>query len=394
MGDRQGRPGEELRVPLEQAIALRFLHLNDFVDELSANVSAGGMFLRTGNPHPVGSIFEFEFRLGDDFTLIEGKAQVVWVRRRPDGDRPAGMGVRFVELDDESRRVVLRMVAEHAGRGGDPFELEDGGRSEAAAGAKDGSAEPAVAASATAEDELDAKPPPRDAAPAGPVTAADDPTDNATGASAPAPTEPGPSPELPGAAADPPTDSRGGRRRRAGLAWLLAAAALAVATLLWLEPAPGIPEATSPAAASDAAPIPAAPPAPTLAAAEAEESEPAAPIPPKPLDEVLAAVQSWAASWSEQRPDEYLVHYSADFRPADGSARHRWEQLRRSRILAPDWIEVGLAFLEPELLDPRTARVRFVQSYESDTYRDVVRKQIELKREQDGWKIVGEVVTP
>ena len=93
MDRRTTRPGERARVPLERPIGLRFNHLGEFVDGLAANLSTGGMFIRTRRPHPVGSVFEFEFRPGTHQPLIAGKAQVAWVRRRSDTlDEPAGMG--------------------------------------------------------------------------------------------------------------------------------------------------------------------------------------------------------------------------------------------------------------------------------------------------------------
>ena len=105
MARRKTRPGEATRHPLEQRVALRHKHFGEFVDEVASNVSTGGMFVRSARPHPVGSVFEFELRLADDLPPIAGKAQVAWVRRRSQqADRPAGMGVRFVELADDSRR--------------------------------------------------------------------------------------------------------------------------------------------------------------------------------------------------------------------------------------------------------------------------------------------------
>ena len=45
-------------------------------------------------------------------------------------------------------------------------------------------------------------------------------------------------------------------------------------------------------------------------------------------------------------------------------------------------------------IDPERSRVRFVQAYESDSYRDVVRKTLDLKRLDGGWKILREAVEP
>jgi len=45
-------------------------------------------------------------------------------------------------------------------------------------------------------------------------------------------------------------------------------------------------------------------------------------------------------------------------------------------------------------VDTDRSRVRFVQSYESDSYRDVVRKALVIERRGNGWKILQETVEP
>lgn len=101
------------RVDLQQKVSLKFKEFQGFITEYSENLSAGGMFIRTDEPQAPGSIFDFEFTLGEDYTLIHGLGEVVWVRDEDEGfDRPAGMGVRFLSLDEKSRDLIDRMVAE------------------------------------------------------------------------------------------------------------------------------------------------------------------------------------------------------------------------------------------------------------------------------------------
>ena len=48
-----------------------------------------------------------------------------WVREQAEGDqRAAGMGVRFLALDDSSRELVDKMVTNYAAEGGKPFDLD------------------------------------------------------------------------------------------------------------------------------------------------------------------------------------------------------------------------------------------------------------------------------
>ncbi len=114
------------RVPLKRSIALQFDRFESFVTEVSANISETGMFITTADAQPPGTIFEFLFTLGDDFTLIEGEAEVVWVHREgSEDDKPTGMGARFRRLDDDSRAIIRRLVERYAADGHDPFDLEE-----------------------------------------------------------------------------------------------------------------------------------------------------------------------------------------------------------------------------------------------------------------------------
>ena len=114
------------RVPLERKVILKFHHFGGFFVEYSANVSLTGMFVKTDSPKPAGSILIFEIWLGDEYKLVHGVGEVVWVRGEDETtNRPAGMGVRFLKLDDESRAVVERVIAEHLDKGGEVFDLGD-----------------------------------------------------------------------------------------------------------------------------------------------------------------------------------------------------------------------------------------------------------------------------
>ena len=352
MYGRTNRPGERFRIPLEQAIGLRFKHHGEFIDEQTVNLSNGGIFIRTQRPHPVGSVFEFELRPGRDLPLLAGKAQVAWVRRRSDYlDEPVGMGVRFVELDDESRRQLAELVASY----------------EAGAGETTDRAEPTPDEPASAD--AQAPPDPAAAPPPGvdPVVESEPTT---TTANAP------PSRSAGAAFADEPA-------RRSRLPWILLpiVLSLALAAGLWLRPRAATPPAA--AAPTDAAPHPAA--ATTHGVGGTEETAETG---------ALRAIDEWARAWSEQRVDDYLAAYSSRYEPPGGLDPQEWERQRRTRVRAPDWIDVTLAFVELEASGGDRSRVRFVQIYASDSYRDVVRKVVDLERDNGAWKILRETVEP
>jgi uncharacterized protein (TIGR02266 family) len=120
--------GNSRRVPLERKVILKFHHFGGFFIEYSANVSQTGMFIKTDAPKPPGSVFIFEIWLGDENKLVHGVGEVVWIRSEDDGaDRPAGMGIRYLKIDDESRVVVQRVIREQIEKGGKVFDLAEAG---------------------------------------------------------------------------------------------------------------------------------------------------------------------------------------------------------------------------------------------------------------------------
>lgn len=120
---------EARRVPLERKVILKFHHFGGFFIEYSANISMTGMFIKTDAPKPAGSVFIFEIWLGEEYKLVHGLGEVVWTREDHEGDdRPAGMGVHFLKVDDESLGVVARIISEHVQKGGEIFDLRLGAR--------------------------------------------------------------------------------------------------------------------------------------------------------------------------------------------------------------------------------------------------------------------------
>ncbi len=120
-------PRMNTRVPLETKVNLEFEKFSGFVSEYSSNISVGGIFIKTKEPKPVGTVFSFEFKLADNFKLIQGIGEVTWVRTLDvSAEKPAGMGARFHEIDAPSRELIETMVSQYVSRGGTPFRLEDG----------------------------------------------------------------------------------------------------------------------------------------------------------------------------------------------------------------------------------------------------------------------------
>ncbi len=114
------------RIPLETDVILKFAHYGGFFLEYSANISQSGVFIKTDYPSSPGSVFIFEIWLGDEFRLVHGVGEVIWVRHVARGsERPPGMGVRFLKIDRSSQEVIGRVVDEHLRLGGRLFDLTE-----------------------------------------------------------------------------------------------------------------------------------------------------------------------------------------------------------------------------------------------------------------------------
>jgi molecular chaperone DnaK len=100
------------RAPLNMLVQFRLRDLDEFMRDYAVNVSAGGMFIRTREPHAEGSMIYLQFRLSDGSKIIEGLGKVVHVN--PPSHAVPGMGVEFVNLDDASLDLIREIVEERA----------------------------------------------------------------------------------------------------------------------------------------------------------------------------------------------------------------------------------------------------------------------------------------
>jgi uncharacterized protein (TIGR02266 family) len=84
--------------------------VDEFIENHAHDVSRGGIYIKTATPFPQGTLLKFEIRLASDQTVITGVGRVVWKRETVDGEQPAGMGVKFIKVDDSSKVVIDRLV--------------------------------------------------------------------------------------------------------------------------------------------------------------------------------------------------------------------------------------------------------------------------------------------
>lgn len=99
------------RTALSLLVQYRFNTFEDFLAEYSVNLSAGGIFIRTNEPKPEGSIIYLQFSLKDGSRLIEGMGRVVRVNPPGVAGRAAGMGIEFLNFDEASTQLIEEIVS-------------------------------------------------------------------------------------------------------------------------------------------------------------------------------------------------------------------------------------------------------------------------------------------
>lgn len=105
--------------------------------------------------------------------------------------------------------------------------------------------------------------------------------------------------------------------------------------------------------------------------------------------DIITTLQGWAAAWSEQAAEVYLVFYDESYHPP-GMSRQTWEDQRRIKLKRPEWIRVGLKNMEIKPLNNKEARVELIQEYQASNYQDTTRKEFHLRQTHDGWRIIAE----
>lgn len=98
---------------LSMTVRYKSATLDEFIEHHSHDVSRGGMFIKTPQAFPPGTLLKFEVRIAEDRKVMQGVGRVVWKRElsTADADRPAGMGVKFIKLDDDSRRLIDQLLS-------------------------------------------------------------------------------------------------------------------------------------------------------------------------------------------------------------------------------------------------------------------------------------------
>ena len=106
MKDRRSSPR------LDVVLKVRFETKEDFQEALIHNISQMGVYLATDAPFDPGYKFLIEIDLPGNKGQIKGGCEVVWVNQVEAEDYPKGMGVQFIDLSAEDRKLLQESLEE------------------------------------------------------------------------------------------------------------------------------------------------------------------------------------------------------------------------------------------------------------------------------------------
>jgi murein L,D-transpeptidase YafK len=103
---------------------------------------------------------------------------------------------------------------------------------------------------------------------------------------------------------------------------------------------------------------------------------------------LTTTLENWRTAWEAKNIDSYISHYSSEFKSMNMD-RDGWKRYKGNLNLKYQKISVRLS--RPVLLRFRDRIIaRFIQHYSSDHHADIGEKTVYLKKEAEGFKIVGE----
>lgn len=102
-------------------------------------------------------------------------------------------------------------------------------------------------------------------------------------------------------------------------------------------------------------------------------------------------VRDWSRAWSSGQFADYAGYYidafTGSFETNAAWLKHRRDRVAGRRDIS---IDIGAVLVLFDADDPGKAEARFVQSYRSSTYCDVVEKTLGIQRTGSGWRISAE----
>jgi len=98
----------EKRCPASLRVSYRTF--NEFIDEYTKNVSRQGMFISTKRQHALHERAELLLHVPELPHPVRIKGEIVHVELNAQREEDCGVGVKFIDIDDQSREALISFI--------------------------------------------------------------------------------------------------------------------------------------------------------------------------------------------------------------------------------------------------------------------------------------------
>jgi len=109
-------------------------------------------------------------------------------------------------------------------------------------------------------------------------------------------------------------------------------------------------------------------------------------------DDIKNFIKNWSKYWQNKNYQEYFNSYSQNYFSKKFKSNEAWKKDRKSKIENKKNIEIKISDIKVISFDNKNALVQFTQSYNSDSFSDVVKKHIIVSIISSNYKITGEFI--
>ena len=83
---------------------------NEFISEYTRNVSRGGIFINTKRHHEISEIVDLSLAVPGLDHPLKIKGEVIHIKIHNVPDEAAGIGIKFIDIDSESRKALIEFM--------------------------------------------------------------------------------------------------------------------------------------------------------------------------------------------------------------------------------------------------------------------------------------------
>jgi uncharacterized protein (TIGR02266 family) len=111
-------PASEQRTAKRCPVALKvsYKSYDNFIDEYTKNVSRRGMFIKTRRPHQTHDVVDLFLHVPGLTEPVHIGGEILHVNMLSASDEDAGIGVKFIDIDEKSRQALIAFIQSRESR--------------------------------------------------------------------------------------------------------------------------------------------------------------------------------------------------------------------------------------------------------------------------------------